>query len=129
MEDLELAVSEMFARIVQAGLSPEDSAMVAKAQAIMRQLAAHTEAALASGALTMSALFDTDYVPVAGTNPQLFRTRLSDWADAEWRPWPDRAKAGDACVLAAACTDMNGVLPTHLTERSITPTGDANHDT
>jgi methyl-accepting chemotaxis protein len=32
-------------------------------------------------------------------------------------------------VLAAACTDMNGVLPTHLTERSITPTGDANHDT
>jgi methyl-accepting chemotaxis protein len=41
--------------------------MVAKAQAIMRQLAAHTEAALASGALDVSALFDTDYVPVAGT--------------------------------------------------------------
>jgi methyl-accepting chemotaxis protein len=76
MEELELAVSEMFARIVQAGLSPEDSAMVAKAQAIMRQLAAHTEAALALGALTMGALFDTDYVPVAGTNQQLFRTRL-----------------------------------------------------
>lgn len=104
MEDLELAVSEMFARIVQAGLSPEDSAMVAKAQAIMRQLAAHTEAALASGALDVSALFDTDYVPVAGTNPQLFRTRLSDWADAEWRPLPDRAKAGDACSPPPAPT-------------------------
>jgi methyl-accepting chemotaxis protein len=129
MEELELTASEMFDRIVQAGLSPEDSAMVAQAQAIARELVAHTEAALASGALGMSALFDTDYVPVPGTNPQLFRTRLSDWADAEWRPFLDRAKAADARVLAAACTDMNGFLPTHLTERSRKPTGDLGHDT
>ncbi|MFN7158991.1 MAG: chemotaxis protein, partial [Erythrobacter cryptus] len=129
MEELEITASEMFDRIVQAGLSPEDSAMVAQAQEIMQALRAHTEAALASGTLTMAALFDTDYVPVPGTNPQLYRTRLSDWADAEWRPFLDRAKASDARVLAAACTDMNGFLPTHLTERSRRPTGDLAHDT
>lgn len=129
MEELEITASEMFDRIVQAGLSPQDSAMVAQAQAMMQELTAHTEAALASGAITMAALFDTDYVPVPGTNPQLFRTRLTDWAHAEWRPFLDRAKVGDPRVLAAACTDMNGFLPTHLTERSRTPTGDINHDT
>ncbi|MBA4044589.1 MAG: chemotaxis protein, partial [Erythrobacter sp.] len=129
MEELELTASEMFDRIVQAGLSPEDSAMVAQAQSMMQELAAHTEAAIASGAITMAALFDTEYVPVPDTNPQLYRTRLSDWAHAEWRPFLDRAKAGDPRVLAAACTDLNGFLPTHLTERSRTPTGDLAHDT
>lgn len=129
MEELEITASDMFDRIVQAGLSPEDSAMVAQAQAMLVEVVAHTEAAIASGALTMSALFDTDYQPIPGTNPQLFRTRLTDWADAGWRPFLDRAKASDPRVLAAACTDMNGFLPTHITERSRKPTGDVNHDT
>lgn len=129
MEELEITASEMFDRIVQAGLSPEDSAMVAQAQEFAKAVAAHTESALASGALALGALFDTDYVPVPNTNPQLFRTRLTDWAHAEWRPFLDRAKAGDTRVLAAACTDLNGFLPTHLTERSRTPTGDLAHDT
>ncbi len=129
MEDLEITASEMFDRIVHAGLSPEDSVMVGQAQAMMQELVAHTEAALARGAVTMSALFDTDYQPIPGTNPQLYRTRLTDWAHAEWRPFLDRAKASDPRVLAAACTDMNGFLPAHLTERSRTPTGDVNHDT
>lgn len=129
MEELEITASDMFDRIVQAGLSPEDSAMVAQAQALMQELTAHTERAVASGAVTMTALFDTEYQLVPGTNPQLFRTRLTDWAHAEWRPFLDRAKANDARVLAAACTDMNGFLPTHLTERSRKPTGDINHDT
>lgn len=129
MEELEITASEMFDRIVHAGLSPEDSAMVTQAQALMQELAAHTEAALARGTLTAAALFDADYQMVPGTNPQLYRTRLTDWAHAEWRPFLDRAKANDPRVLAAACTDMNGFLPTHLTERSRQPTGDVNHDT
>jgi methyl-accepting chemotaxis protein len=129
MEELELTASDMFDRIVQAGLSPEDSAMVAQAQALMQELTAHTERAVANGAVTMAALFDTEYQLVPGTNPQLYRTRLTEWAHAEWRPFLDRAKANDRRVLAAACTDMNGFLPTHLTERSRTPTGDINHDT
>ena len=129
MEELEITASEMFDRIVHAGLSPEDSAMVAQAQGMLQEIIAHTEAAIASGRITTSAIFDTDYQPIPGTNPQLFRTRLSDWADAEWRPFLDRAKASDSRVLAAACTDVNGFLPTHITERSRKPTGDLNHDT
>jgi methyl-accepting chemotaxis protein len=120
MIELELTASEMFDRIVQAGLSPEDSVMVVQAQEFAKSLTEHTEAALASSQLDIGALFDTDYVPVPNTNPQLFRTRFSDWANAEWRPLLDRAKAGDPRVLAAACTDMNGFLPTHMTERSTT---------
>jgi methyl-accepting chemotaxis protein len=129
MEELEMTASEMFDRIVQAGLSPEDSAMVVRAQQLAAELTVHTEAALASGTLTTSDLFDTNYQTIAGSNPARFRTRLSDWAHAEWRPFLDSAKASDNRLLAAACTDMNGFLPTHLTERSRAPTGDLAHDT
>ena len=69
MEELEITASEMFDRIVQAGLSPEDSAMVDRAQEMMKELAAHTEAALASGTLDMGSIFDTDYKPVPKHQP------------------------------------------------------------
>ena len=34
----------------------------------------------------MEDVFDQNYVPVPGTNPQLYRSRISDWADRNWRP-------------------------------------------
>jgi len=129
MEELELTASEMFDRIVHAGLSPDDSTMVECAQDIARRIVERTEEALGDDGLSEKALFDTDYAKVEGTNPPLFRTGLSDWADEHWRPVLDEVKASDERVLAAACTDMNGFLPTHLSEFSRKPTGDLAHDT
>ncbi|MBV7267097.1 methyl-accepting chemotaxis protein [Erythrobacter ani] len=129
MGDLELTASEMFDRIVHAGLSPQDSVMVEKAQDIAAQVKQHAEEAIASGALPKDALFDTVYDEIPGSNPKRYRTALTDWAHAEWRNFLDQAKAGSDNVIAAACTDLNGYLPTHLTDRSREPTGDITHDT
>jgi methyl-accepting chemotaxis protein len=41
----------------------------------------------------------------------------------------DKASNTDARIIAAACTDANGFLPTHLTRMSQKPTGDIAHDT
>ena len=129
MEDLELTASEMFDRIVQAGLSPQDSLMVEVARGFADRVAAAAASALADNTLSRGDLFDTDYVPIPGTNPQLYRTGLNDWADRNWRSLLDEAKGGDTRIIAAACTDLNGFLPTHLTEKSRKPTGDLAHDT
>jgi methyl-accepting chemotaxis protein len=129
MEELEMTASEMFDRIVQAGLSPEDSLMVERAQSFARALSEHTTKAMEAGQVSAAQLFDTDYQAIEGSNPARFRTSLSQWADAEWRPLLDQAKASDNRILAAACTDMNGFLPAHLTEHSQVPTGDLSHDT
>lgn len=129
MEQLELTASEMFDRIVQAGLSPEDSAMVEQGQSLAQQLVAATEAAIAAGELSEAALFDTEYVEIAGSNPVRYSTKLCDWAHRAWRPILDRATINDDRVMAAACTDMHGFLPTHLSEFSRDPTGDLAHDT
>jgi methyl-accepting chemotaxis protein len=52
-----------------------------------------------------------------------------DWAHQHWRPMLDGFSGSDPRVMAAACTDVNGYLPTHLTEHSRNPTGDVQHDT
>lgn len=128
MADLEEMASVMFDKVVNAGLAPHDSAMVEKAMAAAEDAKAAVLAALADGSLDEAALFDENYVPVPGTNPQLYRNRFSDWADKHWRPILDRIKASDPNIVATVCDDRNGFLPTHLTERSKRPTGEYTHD-
>lgn len=129
MEDLEMTASEMFDRFVKAGLSPDDSAMVDQAQSVAREIETITAAAIDAGQIDPGQIFDTDYVFIEGSMPARYRTRLMDWAHAHWRPILDRVDSGDDRVRAAACTDMNGYLPTHLTKHSQRPTGDLIHDT
>lgn len=129
MEELELTASDMFDGIVQAGLSPEDSAMVAQAQELAREICEFTEAAIKRSEVSEGQIFDQEYVPVEASNPPRFRTKLNDWADNNWRPLLDGAKKVDSRVRAAACTDVNGYLPTHISEMSKAPTGDVAHDT
>ena len=128
IEDLELVASEMFDRIVKADLSPQDALMVEKAKERAAQVTRIAQDALASGVVTMSDLFDTDYRPIEGSNPVRYRTALMDWAHENWRPVLDESALLPG-VLAAACTDMNGYLPTHLTKHSQAPTGNRTHDT
>lgn len=128
MGDLEEMASVMFDRIVHAGLAPQDSEMVERAQAAADEVVTLAKEALSSGKLTEAALFDDNYVEVAGTNPQLFRNKFCDWADANWRPVLDRIKASDTRIVATVCDDRNGFLPTHLSDRSRKPTGDYDHD-
>ncbi|WJY18279.1 methyl-accepting chemotaxis protein [Alteriqipengyuania flavescens] len=129
MEELELTASEMFDTIVKAGLSPEDSEMVAKAQDVTKQLADRVEQAIASGEISEADVFDNDYLPVPGSNPQRYRTRFSDWTDKNWRPVLDRVTEEDARIPMCSLTDMKGFLPTHVSDKSRAPTGDIAHDT
>ena len=128
MGELEERASVMFDQIVHAGLAPSDSEMVERASAARDEVTALALAALEDGTLTESALFDDNYVEVPGTNPQLYRNRFCDWADANWRPVLDRIKASHPHIIATVCDDRNGFLPTHLSDRSRKPTGKYEHD-
>ena len=129
IEDLELTASEMFDRIVKAGLSPQDSQLVQRAIDHAQNLARIAEQAIDKGEITADELFDQNYVPVEGTNPQLYRNRASDWADANWRPIIDKVVAEGGAIKMCSPADMNGFLPTHVSDRSRKPTGDLVHDT
>lgn len=126
--ELERTASEMFDQIVQAGLSPADSAIVERALEIADEVCKLTEGAIAAGELSESDLFDTDYREIAGSNPTRYRTGLCSWADRNWRPILDRVKASDSQYSAVICSDRNGFLPTHRSDRSLEPTGDPEYD-
>ena len=102
--------------------------MVEKAKDFAAKTTRLAEEAIANGALKLEQLFDTNYRRIEGSKPPRYRTELSDWAHQHWRPILDVSAETDG-VMAAACTDMNGFLPTHLTRYSQTPTGDLSHDT
>lgn len=129
IEVLELTASGMFDALVKAGLSPADSTMVETVRQHAAEIASVAEQAIASGEISMAALFDTDYREVPGSNPKRYRTAMSDWSDKAWQPLLDRFTDSDPRVMATACTDMNGFLPTHLSRNSKPPTGNLAHDT
>ncbi|MGB3752705.1 MAG: methyl-accepting chemotaxis protein [Parerythrobacter sp.] len=129
LAELELTASGMLDSIVKAGLSPRDSMMVDKASVYAAEIKVVTETALADGTLTPDALFDRDYIEIEGSNPVRYRSRITPWADANWRPVLDRMVAEGGAVRMCSIADMNGFLPTHTTDRSRAPTGDVAHDT
>lgn len=129
VDRLETLSNRVFHGIVASGSSPEDWAFVSYAMAKRDEIATLTEAALKSGELSLERLFDQNYVKVPGSNPERFRTKLSDWADQHWRPLLDSIAASDNRVLAAVCSSMTGYLPTHISSFSADPTGELAHDT
>ncbi len=129
IEELEMTASEMFDNLVKAGLSPQDSQMVEQAQRFGAAIINAAETSLAKGRLTMESLFDRDYEQVPGSNPPLYRTPLSDWADDHWRPILDSVVEKGSPIIMCSQADMNGFLPTHASKHSRMPTGDLTHDT
>lgn len=127
--DMEAVSNRMFNAVISAGVSPGDTEIVELARGFRDQMVAIAETAIDAGELTIEQVFDTDYRLVEGTEPNLYRTSLSDWADRNWRPLFDHICGVHPAIEMSSAADMNGFLPTHVTERSRAPTGDLIHDT
>jgi len=85
------------------------------------------EDAIATGRLTEAQVFDTDYKPIPGTNPQKYHTAYDAFTDANILPIED-AYLKDEEVLFAVTVDVNGYLPTHNTRYTKALTGDYQTD-
>ena len=81
------------------------------------------EQATASGALSESDLFDVNYAPIPGTNPQQYRTRALDFLEANLPAIQEPILALDSAVVFSAAVDRNGYLPVHNKKYSA-PQGD-----
>src|SRR3546814_8839675 len=75
------------------------------------------EEGIARGGIHAAAVFDFDYVPLPGTDPVQYETRFCAFAAEHIRPILDRTKNADPRHIAGAATDVNGYLPTHISER------------
>jgi methyl-accepting chemotaxis protein len=70
------------------------------------------------GRISLDDLFDNEYVPVRGTNPQQYRTRYLDVLEQELAKTLDDLRASDARMAFCVVVDRNGYLPVHNREYS-----------
>jgi methyl-accepting chemotaxis protein len=71
------------------------------------------EKAVETGRITREALFDTDYAPIAGTNPVQFRTRSLDLLESLLPPIQEPLLSADKRMTFCAAVDRNAYLPVH----------------
>jgi methyl-accepting chemotaxis protein len=115
---LETLSNTMLDRLASCGVEIDDTPFIHFAQAGMREIKAVIEAGIERGEIDEASVFDTDYVPMPGTDPIQYETRFCAFADSHVRPILDRLMTERARVIACAITDINGYLPTHISERS-----------
>lgn len=127
--EMENLSNHMFNVLVSSGASPEDWEFVTRALDERDRMLTLAQQAITSGELTLEALFDHDYQSILGSKPERFRTGLTDWADKVWRPEIDRINGSDRRIHGCVCSDINGFLPAHSSDKSQVPTGDLLHDT
>lgn len=115
---LELMSNGMLDRLASCGVRIDDTDFIERAHHANRELVGIIEKAIARGEIDEDAVFDTHYVPMPGTNPTQHSTRFCDFADQYVRPVLDRIMASDSRHIGCVMSDINGYLPTHVSERS-----------
>lgn len=115
---LELLSNGMLDRLASCGVRIDDTDFIERAHKTNRELTGIIEKAIERGEIGEDAVFDTHYMPMPGTNPTQYSTRFCDFADEYVRPVLDRLLASDPRHIGCVMSDINGYLPTHITERS-----------
>ncbi|HEX8842580.1 MAG TPA: methyl-accepting chemotaxis protein, partial [Sphingomicrobium sp.] len=115
---LEQLSNSMLDTLANSGAEIDDTPFILTAQEACRRIKAAVERAIDEGEVTVEDVFDRDYKVIEGSNPVQYTVRFNDAADKHVRPILDQVKASDARIIGSAIGDMNGYLPTHLSERS-----------
>ena len=71
------------------------------------------EDAVTRGVVSLDDVFDNDYVPIPGTEPQQHRNRFVDVLDTILPPIQEPMLARDPRMVFCAAVDRNGYLPVH----------------
>ena len=121
LSHLEMMSNTMLDTLANSGAEIDDTPMISLAQEAARSITEVVERAIREGAIDEAAVFDRRYVPRPATNPVQYDNGFADFADAQVRPILDRFKAREGRVIGSAITDVNGYLPTHLSERCLSP--------
>jgi len=85
------------------------------------------EEQISSGRFTEADIFDTNYVPIPGTDPQKYHTKYDTHLDKIILEIEDEFLKDDQVVFAVL-VDKNGYLPTHNSKYSKPLTGDKEAD-
>ena len=118
---LEMLSNNMLDTLANSGAEIDDTPMILLAQEAMQAITDAVEQGIDSGDIGMEQVHDRNYELIEGTNPPQYDNGFADFADQHVRPILDRFKAKDSRNIGSAITNLDGYLPTHLSERCQTP--------
>lgn len=109
-----LGVSETLMEMIAAcGVRTNDTPYIEMAQQVAARLSEVLEAAVASRQISLADLFDENYLPVSGSDPQQFLTRFNAITDAAFPPIQEPVLEAMPQVIFCIGVDRNGYIPTH----------------
>ena len=121
LSHLEMLSATMLDTLANSGAEIDDTPMILLAQEAMRTIVEAVERGIDRGDITLDAVLDRNYVLIQGSNPPQYENGFADFAHDHVRPLLDRFKAREARIIGSAITNLDGYLPTHLSERCHTP--------
>jgi methyl-accepting chemotaxis protein len=124
LSHLEMLSNNMLDTLANSGAEIDDTPMILLAQEAMRAIMAEVEQGIDRGDISLEAVLDRNYVQIPGSNPPQYNNGFADFADKHVRPLLDRFKAREPKIIGSAITNLDGYLPTHLSERCHTPGSD-----
>jgi methyl-accepting chemotaxis protein len=109
-----LKMSEQLIEVVsECGVETEDTPYIRLVQQTATQVSKLLEDALRTGAIGEAELFDENYRPVPGSNPQQHLTRFNDLTDRLLPQVQEKALQALPKIVLCCATDRNGYIPTH----------------
>jgi methyl-accepting chemotaxis protein len=121
LSHLEMLSNNMLDTLANSGAEIDDTPMILLAQEAMRAIMTAVEQGIDKGDISIEQVMDRNYVLIEGSNPPQYNNGFSDFADKHIRPLLDRFKAREPKIIGSAITNLDGYLPTHLSERCRTP--------
>lgn len=112
-DDLVSFTEDMVLLLEESGIETDDTPIIRDCIENAKLVMQIFESAVDSGRLSMHDLFDQEYVPIAGTNPEQVMTRFTEFTDENLVEIQEAFKNKHERVAFCAAVDRNGYLPTH----------------
>jgi methyl-accepting chemotaxis protein len=109
-----IEVSERVIRLTaQSSLNSVDGPFIKKVRGVAAEVTAAFQQALRDGRITEAQLFDRDYKPIPGSDPEQLMAGCVALTDAALPAIQEPVLAFNERVVFCAAVDVNGFLPTH----------------
>lgn len=104
---------ELVEQIAESGVEVDDMPFIRAAQSAAAEISELLEGALRDGQISQSDLFDENYRPIEGTNPQQHTTRFCQLTDRLLPPVQEKTLGFSDKIVFCISADRNGYIATH----------------
>lgn len=104
---------ELVEQIAESGVEVDDMPFIRAAQQAAAEIAAQLEQALQQGQISEADLFDENYRPIDGTQPQQHTTRFCQLTDRIFPPVQEKVLGLSDKIVFCIAADRNGYIATH----------------